>query len=312
MSACIGLMEQALASLARGEVVMPLRPTLRVTGTPNVFSPMAVYSQSLKAIGTKLITVFPDNHGTEFDSHQGVVVLIDGEHGHPVAVMDAASITAIRTAAVSGVATRLLAKPDAKTVAILGSGVQGHTHIDAMLAVHPFEHVVVWSRHTEHARALVDATKSDARTKFSVAKDAESAVRAADVVCTVTAASEPVLRGEWLRPGTHLNVVGSSSPVQREVDTDTVRRARVFTDSVESAINEAGDLIIPMKEGAITGKHVLGEIGQILTKQIPGRRNAEEITLFKSLGLAIEDLACAHYLHDKARHEQRGAWVELG
>jgi ornithine cyclodeaminase len=273
---------------------------------------MAVYSQPLRAIGTKLISVFPDNHGTQWDSHQGVVVVFDGERGNPVAVVDAASITAIRTAAVSGVATKLLARPDSRTVAILGAGTQGRTHIDAMFAVHDFEQVIIWSRTASHAKALADQMKAKSKAKFTVASDAESAVRGADVVCTVTAASEPVLKGAWLRPGTHVNVVGSSSPVQREVDTDAVRRSRVYTDRVESAVNEAGDLMIPMKEGAITEKHILGEIGQILTKQIQGRRSADEITMFKSLGLAIEDLACAHWLHERAAREQRGSWVEIG
>lgn len=312
MQECIDLMADALSSLARGEVVLPLRPVLRIPESPNVFALMPVYSKTLKAIGTKLITVFPGNHGTALDSHQGAVLLFDGEHGSLLAVMDAASITAIRTAAVSGVATRLLATERARTLAILGSGVQARTHIDAMLAVRPFTTVLVWSRDADHARALVSKASGDHRVDFEVVTDAKTAVRRADVVCTVTASREPVLRGEWLRPGAHVNAVGASLPTARELDTEAVRRARVFVDRRESALNEAGDLLIPITEGAIAADHLVAELGDLLTGVAAGRRNDSEITLFKSLGLAIEDLASAHYLHDRAKREAAGTWVEFG
>jgi ornithine cyclodeaminase len=311
MEKCIDLMADALVSLARGQVILPLRPVLRIPDSPNAFALMPAYSKSLRAIGTKLISVFPENHGTEVDSHQGVVVLFDGENGIPLAMIDAASITAIRTAAVSGVATRLLATKNAGTLAILGSGVQARTHIDAMLAVRPFKQVLVWSRDANHARAVVARAQSTHRAHFEVAADAGSAVRAADVVCTVTASREPILHGEWLRRGAHVNAVGASIPTARELDTEAVRRSRVFVDRRESALNEAGDLLIPMREGAISADHIVAEIGALLSGHDAGRENGEEITLFKSLGLAIEDLASAHYLHDRAKRDQAGTWVEL-
>ena len=311
MPKCIELMEQALASLARGEVTLPLRPVIRIPKSPNAFAVMPAHSQSLSAIGAKLISVFPGNHGTSVDSHQGVVVLFDGQNGSPLALMDAASITAIRTAAVSGVATRSLARRDARTLAILGSGVQARTHLDAMLAVRSFDRVLVWSRTREHASAFVEGTQRSHRPRIEVVDDAASAVKRADVVCTVTAAREPVLQGAWLAPGAHVNAVGASLPTTRELDSEAVRRARVFVDRRESALNEAGDLLIPMQEGAISANHIQAELGEVSIGRGEGRRNEEEITLFKSLGLAIEDLACAHYLHERARVEGTGAWVDL-
>ena len=310
MRTCLELMERALASLARGKVVLPLRPVLRIPDSRNVFALMPAYSAELEAIGTKFITVFPDNHGTELDSHQGAVILIDGERGNLLALMDAASITAIRTAAVSGVATKLLAGSDVTTLAILGSGVQARTHVDAMLEVRPFRKVLVWSRNAEHAKALVKSFESRG-VEFEVARDAQSAVRSADVVCTVTASPQPVLHGKWLRPGTHINAVGASLPTARELDSEAVRMADVWVDRRESALNEAGDLLIPIKEGVISADHIRGEIGELLSGHDRGRGDGKEITLFKSLGLAIEDLACAHYLHDRAKSDRVGTWVEL-
>ena len=311
MPKCIQLMEQALASLARGEVILPLRPVIRIPDSTNIFAVMPAYSGALRASAAKLITVYPGNHGSAVDSHQGLVALFDGENGSPLAIMDAASITAIRTAAVSGVATKLLARKHVRTLAILGAGVQGHTHVNAMLAVRPFERVVIWSRSAEHARALAAEAGRQHEAHFDVAPTAEAAVRNADVICTVTAAREPILLGEWLRPGVHVNAVGASIPSARELDTDAVARARLFVDRRESALNEAGDVLIPMKEGSFDAGHIIAEIGELLTGKAHGRRTDDDVTLFKSLGLAVEDLACAHYLHDRALAESVGTRVQM-
>jgi alanine dehydrogenase len=311
MQKCIELMEAALRSLARGEVVLPLRPILKIPDTPNVFALMPAYSRTLNVVGAKLITVFPDNHGTAFDSHQGIVVLFDGEHGNPIAVMDAASITAIRTAAVSGAATRLLARTDADVLAILGAGVQARTHINSMMAVRSFQTIRIWSRTSAHARDVAASAARDFDIDVEVMPDAHSAVRGADVICTVTASREPVLAGAWLKSGAHINAVGASLPKARELDTSAVRRARVFVDRKESALNEAGDLLIPMGEGAIGGDHIVAELGELLVGSAQGRRTPDEITLFKSLGIAVEDLACARYLHDVAAREGIGIQVDF-
>lgn len=311
MRECIGLMEAALASLARGEVIHPLRPVVPVPNTRNAFAVMPAYSSALKAFATKIISVFPDNHGTELDSHQGLVVLFDGRRGNPVAMMDAASITAIRTAAVSGVATKLLARTGASTVAILGAGVQARTHADAMLAARSFTRVVLWARSREKAERLAGELAKRHGAIFDVAADVPSAVSDADVVCTVTASRDPVLRGEWLRAGMHINAVGASLASARELDTEAVKRARVFVDRRESALAEAGDILIPIAEGAITADAIVGELGGLLTGSVAGRRSTGEITLFKSLGLAVEDLACAHYLLDAADRAGAGSHVAL-
>ncbi len=311
MSTCIALMEQALASLSRGEVMLPLRPVIRIPNSPNIFAVMPTYSADLGASAAKLITVYPGNHGTALDSHQGMVALFDGTNGSPLAIMDAASITAIRTAAVSAVATKLLARPESRTLAILGAGVQGRSHVDAMLAVRKFERVILWSRTSAQARSLMDDVSAAHDTKFEVAASVEAAVRDADVVCTVTASREPVLEGKWLRPGTHINAVGASIPTARELDTAAVAGARVFVDRRESALNEAGDILIPMKQGVFGPDHIVAEVGEVLLGAHAGRESNDEITLFKSLGLAVEDLACAHYLHDRAGREGTGTRVEL-
>lgn len=313
MPVCIGLMEEALASLARGEVVLPLRPVLRVPDSPNVFALMPAYSASLPALGAKLITVFPENHGTGRDSHQGVVALFDAAHGGIAAIMDAASITAIRTAAASGLATKVLANPGAKTLAVLGSGVQARTHIEAMLAVRPFERISIWSRTAHRAAALATRARAGiaSHADVVVAASAQHAVDGADVICTVTASREPVLRGAWLHPGAHVNAVGASIPTARELDTPAVARARLFVDRRESALNEAGDVLIPMREGAFGADHIRAELGEVIIGKAKGRVRSEDITLFKSLGIAVEDLACARFLYDEAGRLGTGTWVEL-
>lgn len=311
MPKCIAMMAEALGSLARGEAVMPLRTVLRVPDSQNAFAVMPAYSSSLGALGAKLITVFPDNHGTELDSHQGVVTLFDGKRGNLVAIIDAASITAVRTAAVSGLATKLLARPDARHAVILGSGVQGRTHVEAMLAAMPFETIRIWSRRPERAERLAAEFGTGTRAQVSATDDVEKAVRGADVVCTVTASREPVLRGAWLRPGTHVNAVGASVPTARELDTEAVRRSRIFVDRRESALNEAGDILIPMREGAITADAVVAELGDVYVGKAQGRRDNADITLFKSLGLAIEDLVCAAYLAGQGTRDGGGSWIDL-
>lgn len=311
MRTCIGLMEEALASLARRQVELPLRPVIRVPSTANAFAVMPAYSAAIPALGAKLISVFPDNHGTDLDSHQGVVTLFDASRGNLSAIIDAASVTAIRTAAVSGVATKLLARRDVRRLAILGSGVQARTHIDAMLGVRAFESVRIWSRRVEHARRLVQEFSGERRAMFEVAASADDAVRSADVVCTVTAAREPVLHGATLQPGSHVNAVGASIPTAREIDSEAARICRIFVDRRESALNEAGDLLIPMKEGVIPRSAIVAELGELLVGSATGRASDTEITLFKSLGLAVEDLAVAAFLRREAEAKGGGTWIEL-
>jgi ornithine cyclodeaminase len=310
MAECMAATAEALATLARGDANLPLRQVLRLPG--GVFAAMPATSGTPPAIGLKAITVFPGNHGTELDSHQGAVLLFEGAHGRLLAVMDATSITAIRTAAVSAVATSRLAREDAADLAILGAGVQARTHLEAMLLARRIGRVRVFGRDGGRLRTFVaDATK---RHGFEVepATTAREAVEGADIVCTVTSSPEPVLRGEWLAPGAHVNAVGACLPTSRELDTTAIVRSSVFVDRRESAFGEAGDLLIPIEEGAVAETHVRAELGEVLLGRHPGRRSADEITLFKSLGLAIEDLAAAQVVYRNAERSGAGTRVELG
>jgi ornithine cyclodeaminase/alanine dehydrogenase-like protein (mu-crystallin family) len=312
MAECIEAMAEALKTLARGDVILPLRPVMRLPDPANALILMPAYVGSPAALGLKVITIFPGNAGTEFDSHPGVVMLFDTEHGQPLAIMDASEITAIRTAAVSGVATRLLAREDAGDLALLGSGVQARTHLEAMLAVRSVRRVRVWSRTPERVRAFVESASRRHGIPVEAAGSAREAVAGADLICTATAAAEPVLLGEWIAAGAHINAVGSSIATTRELDTAAVLRARLYVDRRESTVNEAGDFLIPKNEGALGDDHIRGELGELLLGTAPGRTTADEVTLFKSLGLAIEDVAAARHIYAKAQQEGAGTWVELG
>ena len=306
MKECVDLMAETLKASSAGDVVLPLRSMVWKPDRAGLLGLMPAYLGSPAWLGLKVVSVFPGNHGTEYDSHQGVVMLFEVEHGAPVAIIDATSITAIRTGAASGAATRLLAREDAGDLAILGSGVQARAHLEAMRAVRTIRRVRVWSRNPENARAFA------ARESAEAVKDARSAVEGADLICTTTAAREPVLQGDWIAPGAHINAAGACFASWRELDTAAVKRARLYVDRRESALNEAGDFIIPRQEGAIGDDHIVGEVGDVLLDRVPGRRSRDEITLFKSLGIAVEDLAAAHLILQNARKRGLGTAIELG
>jgi ornithine cyclodeaminase len=251
-------------------------------------------------LGIKVITVFPGNHERGEESHLGSVLLFEAEMGRPLAILDAAAVTAIRTAAVSALATRLLARQDAGDLALLGSGVQARSHLAALREVRPLRRVRVWSRHPESARRFAAEESERHGLSVQAVATAREAVEGADLVCTVTSAREPVLEGAWLAPGAHVNAAGACTPAARELDTDAMRRARLFVDRRESALAEAGDLLIPMRNGELGEDHIAGELGDLLLGRVPGRRAPEEITLFESLGLAVEDLAAARHVWRKA------------
>ena len=310
MAECIDLMADALGELARGNAQLPLRTVLRLPGGRNAFVSMPATIGS--AIGAKVITVFPGNEGTAFESHIGVVLYFDGSNGRLLAILDASSLTAIRTAAVSGLAKRLLARADSKVLAILGSGVQAMTHLEAMRCVRSFEEIRVWSLHDDRAQAFAKKAGDRFDCNVHVARSAEAAVRDADVVCTTTAAREPVLLGQWLAPGVHVNAIGASVPSSRELDSEAVRRARLYVDRRESVLAEAGDFLIPLKEGLIDDAHVVGELGELVLGRIAGRQGPREISLFKSLGIAIEDVASAAFIYERAIKENAGTWLQIG
>jgi ornithine cyclodeaminase len=253
----------------------------------------------------------PGNPARGLDAHQGLVTLFDAESGQPTAILDASAITEIRTAAVTAVATGVLARRDARTLAILGAGTQARAHLLALAGVREFEQVRVYAPTEAHARALIDQA-GDTRGELTVAPSAQDALRDADVVVTATSAREPVLRRDWLKPGAHINAVGASSPQAREIDTATVAASALFCDSRESLRNEAGEFRLAIAEGLIAGQeHVRAELGEVLAGAAPGRREAGELTLFRSLGLAVEDLAAAECAVAAATARGLGTEVEL-
>jgi ornithine cyclodeaminase len=307
MEGCIEAMTEALASLARGELYQPLRSIFFPPGERSGMGLMPSHRSGQEAAyALKTICLFPDNPTRGLDAHQGTVTLFSGETGEVRALMNASAITAIRTAAVSGVATRLLAREDARELAILGAGVQARAHIEAMRAVRPFGRVRIASRTFAHARSIADETGAEA------VESAEEAVRGADVVVTATNSSQPVLQHAWLAPGTHVNAVGSSIATARELDSATIAACSLFVDRRESTVNEAGDYLVPLREGAIPGPdHIKAEIGEILTGAHPGRTSPAELTVFKSLGLAVEDLFAAEYVVRRALETGRGTTLEF-
>jgi len=311
MEECIDVMAHALTALALGDAVMPLRGMAGMPERAGLLVWMPSLLPGAEVMGIKVISVFP-NEGTELESHQGAVLLFEAKRGQLLAIVDASEVTAIRTAAVSGVATRLLAREDADDLAILGSGTQARTHLQAMTAVRDIHRVRVWSRDPQHARAFAESQARSGGISVEVSATAKEAVEGASIICTTTSATEPVLQGRWLSPGAHVNAVGFAGPTGRELDAEAVARGRLFADRRESIQNEAGDFLLAKKEGAVGDDHVAGEIGEVLLGKVAGRTSPEEITIFESLGLAIEDLAAVNHIYRRAEETGKGTRVELG
>lgn len=311
MAECIPLMADALRALTRGEMAQPLRMVISPAGAKGLLGLMPAHrSGEPAAYGVKVIGIFPGNPAKGLDSHQGSVMLLSGETGEVLALMNASAITAIRTAAVSGVATGVLAREDAGDLAIIGAGVQARTHLEAMACVRPIQRARVVSRSVESAKQFAEAMRPHYGFPIEPVETVEAAVRGADLIVTATSSRDPLVKRDWIAPGAHLNVVGASQPASREVDSATVAAASLYVDRRESTLNESGDYLFALRDGAIKPDHIRAEIGELLTGDKPGRTAADEITLFKSLGLAIEDLASAEYLYRKAKERQAGTWVD--
>jgi ornithine cyclodeaminase len=332
MGECIEAMEGAFRALATGAGGQPRRFLVWSPDRAGLLGEMPGFlspewtgpvpalggGPGLGILGTKLVSVFPGNREKGEESHLGMVVLFEGERGRPLAILDGASITAIRTAAVSGLATRLLARPDAGDLALLGSGIQAHTHLEAMRQVRTLSRVRVYSRRQESAAAFAASWRARGLLGLEVEAmpSARAAVEGADLICTVTSSREPVLLGEWISPGAHVNAVGSSSPAYRELDAEAVARSRFFVDLKESTLAESGDFLRAREEGAVGEDHILGELGDLVLGRIEGRRGGDasaEITLCKMLGLAVEDLVAALHVYRKAMESGRGTpWDSEG
>ena len=312
MDECIKLMRDAFESMAKGEVVLPLRQVMRVPDRRAVLAMMPGYVASPETIAAKVISFYPGNLGTSYDAHQGAVLLFDPENGRLIALLDATEITAIRTAAASAVATDLLARKDAGDLAILGSGVQARNHLEAMRRVRNIKRVRVWSRTPEHTQTFARREAQRLMTQIDVMDTARDALEGADIVCTTTTAKEPVARGDWISEGAHINAVGSCAPNARELDTHAITKSRLFVDWRESTFKEAGDFLIPKQEGAIDDSHIVGEVGEVLVGESSGRVSDSDITLFKSLGIATQDAVVANHVYQRARKTRSGTRLDFG
>lgn len=312
MRDCMAAVSEALAGLAAGEGVQPLRSGFLLPDRRGVLAWMPGSLAAGEVFGIKVLSVVEDPGALGVDSHQGGVLIFDPADGAPLALLEAGAITAVRTAAVSAVAADRLARREASILAILGTGTQARSHLEAMLEVRPIEQVRVWSRDPEKARAFAGEQSARLGIRVEAAPDVAAAVAGADIVCTTTSAREPVLPGDLLEPGMHVNAVGASVPSWRELDTEAVRRAALFTDRRESLEAEAGEYRLALAEGAIGPAHLQAELGEVLIGRHPGRSSDHEITLFRSLGLAVEDLAASRLVYRRAVERGVGTRVELG
>jgi ornithine cyclodeaminase/alanine dehydrogenase-like protein (mu-crystallin family) len=296
---CIPIVRQAMIAFSRGETRQVLRSIIPLA-EGRLFGIMPGAMGEHAVFGAKLISVFPDNFGKGIQSHQGVVVLFDPESGAPVCVLHAGEITAIRTAAASAVATDALARKDARRLALLGYGEQAETHARAIHKVRDLESIVVWGRSPARARAFAERMQPQLGVPVRSASSVLQAVADADIICTVTAAHEPILMGEWVRPGAHINIVGSGYAGPAEIDNDLVVRSRFIADSRDGVLQQGGEFLRAKAAGMIGDEHIVGEIGQVLAGAIQGRRSAGEITVYKSLGHVVQDLASAWALYESS------------
>lgn len=307
---CIPVMSEALAALARGEAQNPLRSLFRPQAASGFLGLMPAFQSGREThFGLKEVCVFPGNPARGLDSHLGAILLHDGDTGELRAVINASAVTAIRTAAVSAVATKLLAREDASVLAVIGAGTQARAHLDAIPSVRGVRKIRIVSRTRKKAEDLAASKRTS--IPIEVVDSVQKAISGADIIVTATSSREPVLQRSWISDGAHINAVGSSIAAAREIDSRTMADAAIFVDRRESTLNESGDFLMALTDGAVTPESIRGEIGELLTGARAGRRSPSEITLFKSLGLAIEDLAAAQYLFRKAQKSRTGTWVDF-
>lgn len=310
MTDCIDAMDRAMRAFSAGEVTIPARTIAPLGDGRSFFILMPGEMRSPAMYGAKIVGLHPDNPAGGRPAVQGFVTLFDGRTGHPLMLADGAEITATRTAAASALATRVLARKDAASHGILGTGVQAASHLDAICCVRDIRSVKVWGRDLEKTTQFAAYHAQRLSLDVCAVTDAAEA-GACDIISAVTNSPEPILHGTWLQPGAHVNLVGAHEPQDREADSEAVSRSRVFVDSLESAQSEAGDILIPVSEGVITLDHVVGEIGDVLSGRRPGREDAQQITLYKSLGLFAQDLYAAETLLERALRTGKGQAVDF-
>ena len=295
MSVAIEAMKEAYTQLSNGQASVPLRSRINVTQHEGITFFMPALLHNTQDMAVKIVSVFPRNPDKGLATITAVVIALNSETGQPIAVLEGASLTAIRTGAASGAATDLLARENTRSVAIFGSGVQAKTQLEAVCTVRSIEQVWVYSLDEPGAKSFISemAGYGPIPTDISLVDRPNEAISNADVICTATTSSTPVFNGSELKPGTHINAIGSFTPTMQEIDTETVRKARVVVDSREAALAEAGDLIIPIEQGVITADWIYAELGEIVSGERPGRIDSVQITLFKSVGVAVQDAVAA-------------------
>jgi ornithine cyclodeaminase len=309
MRDCIPIVERAMREVSRGRAQLPLRIGCIPPGTKNIMAVMPGYLEQPPSMGAKVIAVYPSNAERGLSSHMGVVVLFDPQEGVPLAVIDAAAITGLRTAAATAVATNALSPEDACDLAIIGAGEQAAAHLHSISMVRKLRSIRVWARSPDKAKAFAERESVDGLPRVEVCSTIRDTLIGADLVCTTTGSREPIIEGAWIAQGAHVNLVGASSAAAREVDDALVLRSSFFVDFRGSALAQAGELLSAM--GANAEKHIRGEIGEVLNGTVPGRTDEFEVTVYKSLGIAAQDLAAAHAIYHRAREAGVGVRAEL-
>jgi alanine dehydrogenase len=304
MPELIDAMEGALSAFSAGKVTQPVRTVLEVGENKNYFGVMPASVDDEHAVGAKLVTVYHDNHARGLASHQATIVLLDHATGELVALLDGRYITEARTAAVSAVSVRHLANKNASCLALLGSGVQAKSHLEAIRHVRNITEVRVWSPTPAHREAFAREQQKATGLPIQAHESAADAVRGADIIVLATASKTPVIDAEDVAAGAHICAVGACRPDQREMGSALFARGRVYVDSMAAAFKEAGEILIPIKDGAVSENHVLGELGRVVTGEVPGRTDADDITIFKSLGLAVEDVIAAKLAVEASKDAQ--------
>lgn len=311
MEHCMERVRHAFTLEAGGKALQPIRTKMDLPDGRGLLGMMPGAIVDPPCFGIKVVSVFPENFAAGMRSHQGLVILFESTQGRPIAALEAGSITAIRTAAASAVATDILARKDATILAVYGYGEQAHVHIEAICRIRRISRILVWGRNPDRAEAFVEEHRKSTGCDVSVARDPAEAAACADIICTTTASREAFFCGDWLKPGTHLNVVGASVPTVAEVDTETVLRSRVYADYVDSALALAGELRTALGSNTIERTHILGSVGEVILGRVPGRTAASEITLFRSLGMIVEDLVTAEHVLRLAAERNIGSLVSL-
>lgn len=307
----IRALEQAHVQYSTGKAVMPVRQVVPLSEIKGRITTMPAYLREANALGMKVVTYFQENPRQGLPAILGTIHLYSTDTGKLMAVMDGTYITAIRTACVSAMATKVLANPHTPVMGILGAGVQAKAHIRALCKVRQVSRIKIYSPSGKSAQRLKEELEPAVGVTIDPALTAEKAVRDSDLLVTATTAKEPILSADWLKSGVHINAVGSHRPDQREIDGATLKRAKVVVDSREAIMAECGDVLLAIREGAITESHIHAEIGEVVTGKKPGRTSAAEFTLYKSVGIAIQDVAAAHLVYERARKEKAGVEAEI-